>query len=159
VPNYNKEYEQEINLIYIGSSACIYCNVKELYVVVDSIKYLVSKNSENMGVGFSAIGISVDWIPTRGINHLKKVGKFDEIIVGNNWTNNGIIKYVSEMGNEASTPQLILSLRTYTHLKKFNVASEKIILSKKGTAQIIKWYKSGVPLPNKFKLELKNYGS
>ena len=70
--------------------------------------------SESLGIGFTSIGIAADWDPIVGIKHLENIGYFDEVISGNFWYNNGIIKYVGERGNEASTPQIILTFRTYS---------------------------------------------
>lgn len=154
-PSHSKDHKSEINLIYIGSSRCVFSNSEILYRTVDSIKSKLRNLSTLHGIGFSSIGIAADWNPMVGINHLKNFGNFDEIISGNFWYNNGIIKYVGERGNEASTPQIILTFRTYTEQIKFDIVEEKKILSLNGEYQIVEWFNKGAQLPDKFIQELQ----
>lgn len=155
IPNYSKNNIYEINLIYIGSSTCRYSNTDELYRAVDIIKSLIRDKTKKYNLGFSAIGISVDWVPARGIDHLNNFGLFDEVIAGNNWNNNGIMKYVGDKGEEASTPQIVLTFRTYTELIQTNIVEEKRILAIRGEKQILNWLKQRTPLPTNFIQEIK----
>lgn len=154
IPEYRKDYIQELNFVYIGSSTCKYSNIAELYTAIDSIKTILSESSKKLGLGFSTIGISAEWSPVTGLNHLDKFGEFNELILGNSWNNTGIIRYVGEMANEASTPQIIVTIKTYTEFRKINIVSEKKVITKKGTAEILNWYKNGASLPAKFLTEI-----
>lgn len=154
-PERFKDNIHEINLVYIGSSKCAFSNNPEVYSTVDLIKSELNTKANFYNVGFSAIGIAVDWDPMIGIDHLKKFGHFDEVITGNSWSNNGIIKYVGEMGQEPSTPQIIVTYRTYTKAIKTNVLKEKYVMSLSGKQEIINWYREGTPLPQKFIEEIQ----
>lgn len=153
-PNYDNDNIQEIILIYIGSSRCKFSNSKKLYKSVDAIKSLINDKATKNNVGFTTIGIAAELHPTSGINHLNNFGYFDEVISGNGWSNNGIIKYAGEMGVEASTPQIILTYRRYSESRRFNIIEEKIVSSLKGERQILNWHEKGAPLPQNFIKEL-----
>lgn len=153
-PTFKKDHIHEINLIYIGSSNCGFSNSDLLYETVDSLKAEVQNISLTNNVGFSAIGIAAEWGLLNGVNHLNNFGYFDEIIIGNNWYNNGIIKYVGELGEEPSIPKIILTFKTYAPDLKFHIVNEKKILSLTGEYQIVDWFKKGTPLPEKFEQEL-----
>jgi hypothetical protein len=154
-PDYKKDHRLEIDLIYIGSSSCHFSNTNKLYKSVDAIKSLVQKKAIKNNVGFSTIGIATDRNPAQGIKHLSKLGNFNEIVAGNGWNNIGITRYVENMGAEASTPQVILTFRTYSSPYEINVIKEKRVLSLKGERQIINWYQKGAQLPQKFIQEIQ----
>tara|TARA_R110002126_G_scaffold288548_1_gene442393 strand:+ start:20240 stop:20848 length:609 start_codon:yes stop_codon:yes gene_type:complete len=143
-----KDHIKEVNLIYLGSSKCVYSNDEKLYDAIKDIKLNLKERYSGQQLGFSAIGVAADWIPKDGISHLEKFGPFNEIIVGNSWSNHGVIKYVGEIGEEASTPQLFLILRTYSESISSVVKEEKRILTLTGKDKILQWYNEGAPMPS-----------
>lgn len=155
IPTYSKTHKQEINLIYVGSSSCKFCKNKALYKSVDKAKSLMYEKSMKLGVGFSAIGIAINLDPKRGFEHLQKYGYFNEVITGNNWNNNGTIKYMGKMSFETSTPQIILTFRTYTEYIHTKVENEKEIVNYAGLKNILNWVQEGAPLPKKFIKEIE----
>ena len=158
VPKYRKEYSRELQLIYIGSSRCAFSNNKEMYDAVDGIKSLLSEKADSLSIGFTSIGIASDWDPDQGIDHLNKFGYFDEIIVGNNWSNTGVVRYLGEMNGELSTPQILVTLRTYIGPVKAKVSEEKKILTITGMDNIANWFKNGASLPKELIKELNENG-
>lgn len=151
----SKTNKQEINLIYIGSSTCKFCKNKNLHNIVDSAKSIIYEKSKSLEIGFSAVGIAAELNPEKGIDHLKDYGYFNEMIVGNSWNNNGTIKYMGEMGFESSTPQIILTYRTYTEYIHTKIENEKEIANYIGLKNIINWVRKGAPLPSKFINEIQ----
>lgn len=148
-----KDHIHEVNFIYLGSSRCVYSNDEKLYAAIRHLKSDLQNRVKKNDLGFSAIGIAAEWDPAKGIAHLEKFGKFDEINAGNAWSNHGVIKYVGEMGEEASTPQVFLILRTYSESISNIVVTEKRIISLTGKDEILRWYNEGAPLPQAFKQE------
>ena len=60
------------------------------------------------GMFFSTIGISDDWSVARGLDLLSSFGHFDEVIVGRNWFNSGIMMFVNDLEGPAVVPQLVV---------------------------------------------------
>jgi hypothetical protein len=58
---------------------------------------------------FSTIGISDDWSVARGLALLERFGPFDEVVVGRNWFNLGIDKYISDLHALPGVPQLVIT--------------------------------------------------
>lgn len=142
-----KIHTKEVNLIYLGSSGCIYSNDERLYTAIKEIKLDLKKRFSTQQLGFSSTGIAIDWIPKKGISHLNNFGTFNEIITGNSWSNHGAIKYVGHQGEETSTPQVFVILRTYSESISSVVKDEKTVLTLTGLDRILQWHKEGSPLP------------
>ena len=85
----DQEFEYELQLIYIGSSTCHFCNVPEISKSVNIIRNDLLTKAQKNGLGFSMVGISKDMIITEGLSHLSKIGRFDEVTTGKGWLNAG----------------------------------------------------------------------
>lgn len=105
------------------------------------------------GYGFSTLGISKDWNVNNGINHLRKYGFFDEIITGKSWNGLGLNRYVyTEIPGEATTPQILITVREYIPIKGRRVsyrgiANEKLLVRKVGLDEIKYWAQGGFRIP------------
>lgn len=154
-PIYSHASNNEINFIYIGSSNCKFSNTSAIYESVKQLKYLLSKRAEDLSLDYSAIGIAIDRIPEVGLDHLNNFGQFDEVISGNSWRNAGTLKYNGVMGEESSTPQIIITLKTFSESNNNFLLNEKKIQSIRGEKEIIEWFSNGASLPEMFTNELK----
>lgn len=65
--------------------------------------------ASNNGYYFSTIGISDDWSVPRGLALLDRFGAFDEVVVGRNWFNLGIDRFISSLGAVPGVPQLVIT--------------------------------------------------
>jgi len=153
----DKKSKYELQLIYIGSSTCYFCNVPEIPKFVNNIRDDLLAKSQKNGLGFSMVGISKDMIITEGLSHLSKIGSFDEVTTGKGWLNAGILKYIyGEIPGQAATPQLLVVLREYRIIaKKTNgiysfrgINSEELIDRKIGVEEIATWSKNNAYLPD-----------
>lgn len=142
-PAYNKVKNTEINFIYVGSSKCIFSNNREVASIVDLSISKIKSLSDSLEMGFSAIGIAAEWDVKAGINHLQDVANFNEISVGNNWGNNLIEKYIGDLNNEASTPQILITVKKYSQTTLQNIDEEFEILNITGMDNIKRWYSEG----------------
>ncbi len=61
-------------MVYIGSSTCGYSNDSSLPKLIDDAKIKLQRMAIRQGWSFSAIGVSRDWIPEQGVDHLGKFG-------------------------------------------------------------------------------------
>ncbi len=59
------------------------------------------------------MGVARDIVPEKGIEHMSRFGRFDEMIAGMGWRNTGLAKYVyGELPGPAATPQVIVTTRS-----------------------------------------------
>jgi len=170
IPDYRLNKQHEIVLTYVGSSTCVWSNKKKLPSKIDSLKKLVMKQAEINNIGFNTIGIAKDWNINQGINYLKRFGYFDEIIVGNNWHNLGISKYIygDKITGTAETPQVILTKRTYKESSIVGIGNNNVtneikneieLFRKIGLKEINQWIKEDAEIPTNVydKLEQEQY--
>ena len=101
------------------------------------------------------MGIAKDWKVEAGIEHLAKVGAFDEIISGRSWWNHGLSKYVwNDLTGEAATPSILVIGRVYSSTAQgdgretsYRVEKERLLSRKVGLKEIYKWNELGAPIP------------
>lgn len=63
------------------------------------------------GYHFSTVGVSDDWAVSRGLEILAEFGPFDEVVVGRNWFNTGVERYITEFGAQAAVPLVAVFLQ------------------------------------------------
>lgn len=63
------------------------------------------------GYLYSTVGISEHWSVASALRILEPLGPFDELIVGRNWLNTGVERYVTELHGTAAVPQVLVMLR------------------------------------------------
>ena len=71
----------------------------------------MSQHSRTSGYYFSTIGVSDDWSVERGLRILRAFGAFDEVIVGRNWFNTGVERYIITPKAQAAFPQVLVVLQ------------------------------------------------
>ena len=105
--------DEELTLVYVGSSSCVWSNADELPAMIEHLKLDLQAQADTRGIGFSAVGIAGDRIAADGLDHLAGFGDFDEVMAGRSWANTGIAKYVyGDLPGHAATPQVIVLERT-----------------------------------------------
>lgn len=135
--------EFEIVLVYIGNSTCPASNIEGLDFSLKMIKDKLALQGKSKGYGVKFIGVSTGSHYENELRHLSKFGSFDEIIIGNGWSNLGVLKYFyDDFRGLAATPQLIISLRRFdkidgsTRVSNRGVIGERIIFRKLGAGEI-----------------------
>ena len=114
-PPYRSATGPQLVMIYFGSSECGGANAPKLPEAVETLKLRLSKYAAREGVAFTAIGVSLDWLPKRGIEYLSKFGTFDEVSAGYNWGNSLALRYMwAEDSVAPVTPQVVLYERRFT---------------------------------------------
>ena len=81
-PSYSIPEEQEVMMVYVGSSTCGFANQPGMPEVIEQAKLSLQQQALDSGFSFSAVGVSIDWDVSRGNAHLAKMGRFDEIMTG-----------------------------------------------------------------------------
>ena len=101
--------DRELVLAYIRSRSCDPRNNPALPELVEELKEELLRRALDLNIGFSAVGVGVDWLPTDGWKHLGKYGEFDELIVGRRWHSIGARQFVEEgIVGPRVTPQVLV---------------------------------------------------
>jgi hypothetical protein len=154
--DYYLTHKEELVFIFASSrSTCPACEDAELSELINDIKTKIQDRSRELGIGFTSIGIAVDWSPETGIDHLQNISSFDEMIVGRNWYNTGMIKYTfSEFPGRRGLPQIIITKRVYSGelnpdrgvISGYNGVESDVELHRVfGPPAFARWNRDGVP--------------
>lgn len=111
-----KNNQEEIALIYIGCSTCPAAQDDNLSKSFIKLSEKIEKFCSTNGYEFFKIGISSEQEFIEGLKHLKSVGEFNEISVGNGLGNTSLQKYMWDnyIGmNTSALPQLLITKRVY----------------------------------------------
>lgn len=151
VPSFSVDENRELVLVYIGSRLCDASNNPALPGLVEELKEELSRRSVELNIGFSAVGVGVDWLPSDGWKHLGKYGKFDELIVGRRWHSIVARQFVEEgiVGPRVTPQVLVYERRKRVGEDMDTNAGENVMLARKlGISQIRNWVDRGAPIPN-----------
>lgn len=133
--------QTEVTFVYIGSSSCDFSTRPPVKRAVRSLISRSHRLTVTDDIGFTAIGVSVDYDVESGISHLNNVASFDEVLVGNSWANVGLEKYVwEEMPGPAVTPQIVIIRRNVSTPNNSNgayrIQDEEVVARIKGSKEI-----------------------
>ena len=102
----------EILMVYIGQSHCAPSNALELPQMVEDIKAGLSRFAEASGARFRAVGLSLDFSPVEGIDHLAKFGEFDELRAGGGTFSDSAMEFLWQgFPGTVATPQIVVIRR------------------------------------------------
>lgn len=154
--DYYLTHKEELVFIFTSSrSTCPACEEAELSGLINDIKTKLHDRARELGIGFTSIGIAVDWSPETGIDHLQNISSFNEMIVGRNWYNTGMVKYTfSEFSGRRGLPQIIITKRVYSGemnsdrgvISGYNGIESDVELHRVfGPPAFARWNRDGVP--------------
>jgi hypothetical protein len=128
--------------------------MSELPQAYQRIKLKLQQKVAKYNFGLHTIGLSKDYIVEDELRHLSKYGAFDEIIIGNGWSNSGILKYIyDDLSGETGVPQLLVTKRKFKSINSGTESSyrglefENLLTRKNGPINIMEWSKEDTLLP------------
>lgn len=138
----------EVVFVYLGSSTCKWCQAEELPGLIAELKNSVRTQAEAEGFSFSTIGIAKDASITDGLEHLRRIGAFDEVSTGRGWLNLGILQYVfvTHPGRAATPQVIVLSRLVERKATGFSIIDENVLARKTGLGALQQWAESGALL-------------
>ena len=147
-PDSRLEPGEELAFVFVGSSACAWSNRPELVKIVRDLKTTYAARAAADGIGFAAVGVARDIVAERGIAHLEKFGRFDEVMAGRGWANTGIQKYLYDaMPGPGATPQILVVARSLDYSTgHVAMVDERVLARKVGLPEITAWADEGAPL-------------
>lgn len=146
------EERRELAMIYFSQSGCRACNIETLPAAVESVKQGLARRAEVTNHALVVMGVSLDWDPERGYEHLRRFGRFDEVSAGRSWINSSAMRYVwQDLPGTSGTPQIVIVERTFQPATQLGepprIVGERVVLRKLGYVEIETWAKQGAPLP------------
>ncbi len=114
VPDYKFESGDELVMVYIGSPFCGYCNSPEMPEFIEAAKLKGKSLADSLGMNYVVYGLAISWSAYEGMDHLKKFGLFDEMMLGRSWSNSAAIKYIHTdipSGRVGAVPQVVYTTR------------------------------------------------
>lgn len=145
VPAVRQDSGDEIVFVFIGSSGCRWSNDPALPALINEARVAVRDQSLEMAAGFASIGLTSDVLAEKGLEHLRRFGRFDEVGSGMGWHNAGLRKYVhGDLPGPALTPQvLIVSRSIMVHAGSRTIRNERVLVRLLGLSSIRQWVESG----------------
>jgi hypothetical protein len=118
---------------------------------IRDMKPLLARQVAASGREFVSRGVSLEPVVEAGIQQLARLGPFDEISVGDNWTNSSVVRYLGPTigsDRDSGIPQVILLEREVTREpSRLQISPEREIARFRGADEIDVWVKRGAPLP------------
>jgi hypothetical protein len=136
---------KELVFVYFGSTGCGPCKAPGMKQAVLKAKEIVAKRAADERLPFSTTGVALDPDIYKGLDFLKSVGPFDQIIVGRDWENSAVLELMASGGSESiiGIPQIIIYERTIEHRGQQIVASKPRILERIPGTGIPLWVQYG----------------
>ncbi|WP_022834731.1 hypothetical protein [Salisaeta longa] len=153
VPEYELKAGTELVAVYMGAESCGPCHAPKVKQAIKRMKIILDQRAKERGWYFSAMGVAMDWKVSTGYKFLQENGRWDEVIVGKNWINLAVSRFLwSDSSAHTGIPQVVLLKRTVNPQSGWIELSEYQVLARHhGSDDISKWIGNGAPLPKKVK--------
>jgi hypothetical protein len=140
----------EVIAVYVGSPGTD--SMTGMAHVLSDMGTALRRQTASSGRGLIMRGVSIEPSVEGGIRHLSRLGAFDEVSVGGNWTNSAVVRYLGVSDGRVSDspiPELVLLERTVRsdNTRMLQVGPERELTRFVGLDKINAWVARGAPLP------------
>ena len=140
----------EVIAVYVGSTGTD--SLTGMARVLSDMGTALRRQTASSGRGLIMRGVSIEPSVEGGIRHLSRLGAFDEVSVGGNWTNSAVVRYLGANDgrvSDSTIPELILLERTVRsdNTRMLQVGPERELTRFAGVDRISGWVARGAPLP------------
>ncbi|GIW51696.1 MAG: hypothetical protein KatS3mg081_1051 [Gemmatimonadales bacterium] len=138
---------EELLAVLVISSDCRYDAA--FPNAIERLKVTLARRARATSRTFAAIAVVVDWSPRNAARFIKQFGQFDEILLGRNWLNTGVVRYVwRDLPGPPQVPQVIVvKRRVEVSERSIHVGGEAEVVRKLGTTEILEWVEQNLPMP------------
>lgn len=98
---------------YIGMGSCHMCRDPEVKQAVRRFRNAIVAKGTALDVSVTTRGIALDWDLVEGLELLRDLGPWHEVMIGNNWFGLGAQRHIWEEGEEGVVPQVVVSFQEY----------------------------------------------
>jgi hypothetical protein len=138
---------REVVAIYFGANSCGPCHTPAVKEAVVRMKELVGTRARTAGAAFSVIGVANDWDQSVAATFLAAVGPFDQVVIGGNWTNLAIERFVWRDPNGIpAMPQILIIDRTVTPGTSITFSEPRVLRRIVGGDSIPAWVARGASI-------------
>ena len=138
---------REMLLVFIGSLYCGASTEKGFPEVFAQVRDKVMETARANNMAFGTIGVTVDWSISDGLEFLQRFGAFDEVVLGRNWLNSGMDRFVRQQQGVEEIPQIVVLVRyVNSGPTSFAITDERVVAARRGTRDIRAWLAEGVPI-------------
>lgn len=156
----------ELVMVYLTSYSCSWSQQPDVIESTKTIKRRLAAYADSVDRPFSAVGVSMGSDVEAGIEHLRKYGAFDELIVGRGNHNTAAARYWHrDFPAVPSTPQIVLTEQRVEIRKgepirvadtgdgdtifraEIEYGDEELLYRAGGSQAILEWAESGVDIP------------
>lgn len=148
VPSTDLPNGKQIVAVYFGAQSCGPCHNPDVKEAVASMKLLVGAQARVAGAMFAAIGVANDWDSRVAAEFVATNGRFDQVVLGGNFTNLAIEQFVwRDPKGVPSMPQIVIVERTVkTGDRRIEFSDARILRRVLGSDSIPLWAKQGAPI-------------
>ena len=151
VPQLRNDTVPQVMMVYLGAAGCAGSADARLPDELEALKHHMASEAERRGMGFLAVGVALDWRADLGVEHLKKMGAFDEVSAGYSWGNALALQYMWEFDLPPVTPQIAVFIRSLAltdesfapPLPAYAVEELSLVGTAAGLEEILRWRESG----------------
>ena len=155
VPNGRSEAGEQLVMVYVGKKNCGWSSRDETIEAVRRIRKKLARTAADRGMQFHSIGVATDNLTSDGLDHLERIGGFDQVAAGSSYLNTASREYVvTELRGPVSTPQVAVVRRVLERPKPgveesglLRVVSQELVHRKVGFYQLTQWINRGAPIP------------
>jgi hypothetical protein len=140
---------KELVLVFIGSSSCGADRVPGFDHTIEQMKVAIAERASHSGYRLDVVGVALDWGVKDGLRFLSRYGSFDEVMIGRNWLNAGVIQFIWNdlpKGPVALPQVLVLRRRVGVRNASIEVGPSEFLYRAMGTKEIIRWVSDNVPI-------------
>jgi hypothetical protein len=137
-------------VVVVVSGECGACVIPKYESAIRRLRPLLTKQATIAGMSFGLIGVSANATIAEGLQYFKRLGQFDELVVGRSWFNTAELDYIfrARRGGMPSIPQVVIVERELSgSLSHPKVGRDTILARYIGTDEIIGWATSGARVP------------
>ena len=105
----------ELVAVFFGATFCGASRDPRLPPAVREAQRLLRATAKRDGEQFATVGVALDWRPGAGLQFLRRMGSFDEIITGHNWLSTAAIELMwRDHPGSTALPQMVVLRRSVT---------------------------------------------
>ena len=148
-PSTDNPRGHELVAVFVSSSTCVGNRRPGFLESIDPMNHSLAERARGQGLPYVAVAVTTDWEPDSGYAYLRRLSKWNEVIVGRNWFNLGIAHYVwADTLTNPFVPEVILLERdTDMGTTRARIGNERVLARIVGADSILSWVRRGTPLP------------
>lgn len=139
---------EQLVMVYYGASGCVWCARSETHELLRRAASALRETAEDEAIGFVAIGVAADRDLDAGLDHLRLLGIFEQVVSGYGQASVGAIDMFQRvMPRIPGTPTVAVLRRRLSVVDGLVSSTDaRLVAFKSGLDQLGPWVHSGAPV-------------